>query len=59
MTGLPVEAETHHSDYRKVDGTLVPFLLTTYYDGQEFQRMTLQKVVYNSGLEDSFFTLKK
>lgn len=59
MTGLPVEAETHHSDYRKVDGTLVPFQLTTYYDGQEFQRMTLQKIVYNSGLEDSFFTLKK
>lgn len=59
MTGLPVEAETHHSDYRKVDGTLIPFQLTTYYDGQEFQRMTLQKVVYNSGLEDSFFTLKK
>lgn len=59
MTGLPVEAETHHSDYRKIDGTLVPFQLTTYYDGQEFQKMTLQKIVYNSGLEDSLFTLKK
>ncbi len=59
MTGLPVEAETHHSDYRKVDGTVVPFQLTTYYDGQEFQRMIFQKIVYNTGLDDSLFNLKR
>jgi len=59
LTGLPVEAETLHADYRKVDGTLVPFQLTTYYDGQEFQRMTLERVVYNTGLDDALFVLKK
>jgi len=59
LTGLPVEAETLQADYRKVDGTLVPFQLTTYYDGQEFQRMTLERVVYNTGLDDSLFVLKR
>ncbi|MCX7975372.1 MAG: hypothetical protein N3B16_12880 [Candidatus Aminicenantes bacterium] len=59
MTGMPVEAETHFSDYRKIEGTVVPFQMVTYYDGQEFQRMTLQRVIYNSGLEDSLFVLRK
>lgn len=59
MTGLPAEAETHFSDYRKIEGTMVPFKLVTYYDGQEFQRMTIQRVLYNSGLDDSLFVLKK
>lgn len=59
LTGLPVEAETHHSDYRQVEGTIVPHQMTTFYDSQEFQRMTLIKVVYNSGLDDSLFVIKR
>ncbi len=59
MTGQSVEAETYHLDYKKVDGTLVPHQLTTYYDGQEFQRMTITRVVYNSGLDDSLFIIRK
>lgn len=59
VTDLPVEVETHFSDYRKIEGTMVPFHLVTYYDGQEFQRMTIQRALYNSGLHDSLFVLKK
>ncbi len=59
LTGLPVEAETYQSDYRQVEGTLIPHQMTTFYDGQEFQRMTISRVVYNSGLDDSLFVLKR
>jgi len=59
LTGLPVEAETFQSDYKKIDGTLIPHQMTTYYDGQEFQRMTITRVVYNTGLDDSLFIIRK
>ena len=59
LTGLPVEAETFQSDYKKIDSTLIPHQMTTYYDGQEFQRMTITRVVYNTGLDDSLFVIRK
>jgi hypothetical protein len=33
--------------------------MTTYQDGQEFMRMTMTKIVFNSNLEDSFFKMAK
>jgi outer membrane lipoprotein-sorting protein len=59
QAGVEVMAETITSDYKKVDGLLFPHSMTTFQDGQEFMRMTMTKIVFNSNLEDSFFKMTK
>jgi len=57
--GVEVQSETLMSDYKVIDGIPVPHSLTIYQDGQEFMKMTVTKVSYNAGLEDSFFKMTK
>ncbi len=59
QAGVEVMADTIFSDYKKVGDVTLAHSLTTYQDGQEFMRMTLTKVTFNSGLEDSFFQMPK
>ena len=59
QAGVEVMAETITTDYKKVDGLLVSHSMTQYQDGQEFMRMTVTKVIFNSNLEDSFFKMTK
>ena len=59
QAGVEVMAETITTDYKKVDGLLVSHSMTQYQDSQEFMRMTVTKVVFNSNLEDSFFKMTK
>jgi len=59
QAGVEIMAETVFSDYRKVDGAVIPHSFTTYQDGQEYMRMTLTKISFNSNLEDSFFKMSK
>lgn len=54
-TGAEVESESIMSDYKKVDGVMVPHSMTMLQNGQESMRMTFTTVKFNSGLEDSFF----
>ena len=58
-TGEEVTAESILGDYKKVDGVIMAHSMTTYRDGQEYVRITLTKVAFNSGLEDSFFQMAK
>lgn len=55
--GIEVEAETFFSDYKKVDGVMLPHSLTILQDGEEFMKMTITEVTFNSGLEDSLFKM--
>lgn len=55
--GVEVEAETIFSEYKKIDGVMVPQKLTIYQDGEEFMTMTITEVKFNTGLEDSFFKM--
>ena len=57
--GAEVQSETTLSDYKPVNGIPVPNSMTIKQDGQEFMKMTITKVSYNSGLEDSFFKMTK
>lgn len=57
MTGMEVEAEILISDYKKVDGMMIPHSITIFYDGEEFGKMSVTEVKFNSGLEDSFFKM--
>ena len=59
QAGVEVMAETITTDYKKVDGLLVSHSMTQYQDSQEFMRMTVTKVTFNSNLEDSFFKMTK
>jgi hypothetical protein len=59
QTGMEVEAVTVFGDYKKFENVVMAFSLTTYQDGQEFMKMTVTKVVFNSNLEDSFFQMPK
>jgi len=56
--GTEIETETLMEDYKNVEGLMVPFALTIFQGGAEFGRITVGKVVFNSGLEDSFFKMQ-
>ncbi|MCJ7582214.1 MAG: hypothetical protein MUP98_17000 [Candidatus Aminicenantes bacterium] len=56
--GEEVEVETILSDYKNVKGIHVAHSLVTYQDGREFMRMTITKVDFNTGLENTWFILK-
>jgi outer membrane lipoprotein-sorting protein len=53
-----VESESVTSDYKKVEGVMMPHSITTFLDGQEYMKITLTEITFNSDLEDSFFKMK-
>ena len=59
MTGnqIGVEVESFFSDYRKVEGTMIPFVHKVFQNGKEFMTMTFTEVKFNSGIKDSFFKM--
>jgi outer membrane lipoprotein-sorting protein len=59
QAGVEVMAESIMGDYKKVGDIVVAHSMTTFQDGQEFMRMTMTKVTFNSNLEDSFFKMSK
>ncbi len=56
--GKEVDVETVFTDYKNIEGILVAHTLITYQDGREFMKMTITKVEFNTGLEDTWFNLK-
>jgi outer membrane lipoprotein-sorting protein len=50
-----VESESIMSDYKKVEGLMMPHSIVTSLDGQEYMKSTLNEITFNSDLEDSFF----
>jgi len=59
MGGGEVLTETLMSDYRKEGDLMAAHSMTILQDGAEFARMTLTKITYNSGLQDSLFQMAK
>lgn len=53
-----VEIEQISSDYKKVDGMTIAHSVVTYTNGQEYTKITISKVSFNSGLDDSLFKMK-
>jgi outer membrane lipoprotein-sorting protein len=53
-----VETETIQGDYKKVDGIVMPHTITIFQGGQEFMKITIQEITFNTGLEDSFFKME-
>lgn len=59
QAGVEVMAETVFGDYKKVGDLVIAHSMTTSQDGQEFMRMTISKVTFNSNLDDSLFKMSK
>jgi outer membrane lipoprotein-sorting protein len=59
QSGEEVMAESVLSDYKKVNGVIIAHSMTTSQNSQEFMRMTITKVAFNTGLEDSLFQMAK
>lgn len=59
MTGAKAKSETYMSDYRDVDGMMVPFSLEVHFDGQLFQTVTLSDVKTNVEVDDAIFMYPK
>lgn len=59
MGGGEVQSETIFGDYRKEGDAMVAHSMTILQDGAEFARMTLAKVTFNAGLEDSLFQMSR
>ena len=55
--GPAVTNVTEFSDYRSVDGRMVPFLTRQLQNGTVTATITLDKVEFNVPVEDSFFTM--
>lgn len=50
-----VEVEQYTSDYKKIEGRMIPHTIVAYQDGAEYTNITITEVKYNTGLEDSLF----
>ena len=56
-SGAPLVLETRFSDYRKVDGRMVPFVVETLQDGKPIYKTQLEKIEFNVPIDDSFFRM--
>jgi len=57
--GVEVESETFVSDYRKINGLMIAHSMVTHQEGEEYMRMTIDEVRFNSNLEDSLFSMNE
>ncbi len=55
--GVEVEQETFESDYKKVNGMTIAYSIIIFQDGEEFMKLALTDITFNSGLEDSLFKM--
>jgi outer membrane lipoprotein-sorting protein len=59
QTGAEIKAESFPSDYKPVNGVMMPFAVRTLQDGAEYMKLVFTKITFNNNLEDSLFTLGK
>ncbi len=57
QAGTEVESEVFPSDYKKIEGISIPHTVTVFQENQEYLKMTFDKVSFNSGIEESFFSM--
>jgi len=57
-TGTEIIVETVMSDYKNVEGLMIPQTMTIYQGGAEFARISVGKVAFNTGLQDAFFKMQ-
>jgi len=53
--GKEIDSETFRSDFKEVDGRMIAHTSLTFQNGQEYLKMTFDKVTCNTGIADSIF----
>jgi outer membrane lipoprotein-sorting protein len=59
QTGQEVDSETYFSDYKKVNGRMLSHSVISFQAGQEYAKIKIEKISYNSGVDDSLFKVEK
>ena len=57
--GIEIQVEQVMSDFKTVAGMTMAHSIITYYNGEVFTKITVDKIMYNSGLKDSLFKMEK
>jgi len=57
IQGVDTEAETIFSNYKTVDGILVPYSIETKMNGKTVMQMVFDEISYNKEVEDSIFEM--
>ena len=57
--GVEVEQETFQSDFKKVNGMTIAYSIIVFHDSEEYMKLTLTEVTFNSGLKDSLFKISE
>ena len=58
-SGAPVMSVTEFSDFRNVDGCLMPFVMRQLQNGTVVATTTLEKVEFNVPIENAYFSIPK
>ncbi len=58
-TGAELKTESYPGDYKKIGPGMVAHSIRVLQDGIETTKITFEKVVFNTNLEDSFFAMSK
>lgn len=53
------KAETRFTDYRNTDGRMIPFVTTSYVNGNQVMQVRLDRVEFNVPLDDALFRMPK
>ena len=53
--GSRIEAETYMSNYKPVDGIILPFSMESKMNGQTQSLMTVSEYLFNQEINDSIF----
>lgn len=59
MGGMKQTLETELSDYKSVDGMMVPHVMKQSVNGSPVMQMTFEKVEFNAPLDDALFRMPK
>jgi outer membrane lipoprotein-sorting protein len=59
QAGQEVDSESFFSDYKKVNGRMLAHSVVSFQAGQEYVKIKLEKVSYNTGVDDSLFKVEK
>lgn len=57
--GGKAKMETRFTDYRNVDGRMIPFVMTNFMNGTQVQQIRLDRVEFNVPLDDALFRMPK
>ena len=57
VQGTPIESSTYYSNFKSVDGMIMPFSIESKMNGQVTSQITIDSVEVNQNIDDSMFDM--